>query len=436
MLARQVAAPTRPRASPTRRHPALGMLVALALAALPGATSAQGGVPLTLAEAERLALTRSPQVAAQRALADAAREMASPAGSWPDPKLIAGFDNVPADGADRWRLDRDPMTMTRVGLMQEFPAAEKLRFRAERASRDAARSDVATEVAALATRREVAVAWLARHYAERQSRAIAAQIDEARLQQSTTAALYGAGRASQAEVLAARTTTVELANRATDAALAGERARLALARHVGAGEADRPLAAPPDVLVLPDAIGHLTDVARQPELRLAHAQEALLDTEADLARAGRLPDWSAELTYGIRKAEFGNMVSLMVRVDLPWSPGTRQDREHAAKLKERDAARAQREDLSRLRDAEVRQMLAEWEAMRAQAARTRDELVPLAVRRVEAALAAYRSGAGSLAVVLEARRAELDARLAQIGFEQSAARAWAWLSTLLPREGA
>ena len=81
-------------------------------------------------------------------------------------------------------------------------------------------------------------------------------------------------------------------------------------------------------------------------------------------------------------------------------------------------------------------MLAEWEAMRAQAARTRDELVPLAVRRVEAALAAYRSGAGSLSAVLEARRAELDARLAQIGFEQSAARAWAWLSTLLPREGA
>jgi hypothetical protein len=260
------------------------------------------------------------------------------------------------------------MTMTRVGLMQEFPAVENCAG-AERA-RDAERSDVATEVAALATRREVAVAWLARHYAERQSRAIAAQIDEARLQQSTTAALYGVGRASQAEVLAARTTTVELANRATDAALAGERARLALARHVGAGDAERPLPAPPDVLALPDAIGQLTDVARQPELRLAHAQEALLDTEADLARAGRLPDWSAELTYGIRKAEFANMVSLMVRVDLPWSPGTRQDREHAAKLKERDAARAQREDLSRLRDAEVRQMLAEWDAMRAQAART------------------------------------------------------------------
>jgi hypothetical protein len=63
------------------------MLVALALAALPGAPSAQGGVPLTLAEAERLALTRSPQVAAQRAR-DRSRN-GVPAGSWPT-LLITG----------------------------------------------------------------------------------------------------------------------------------------------------------------------------------------------------------------------------------------------------------------------------------------------------------------------------------------------------------
>jgi outer membrane protein TolC len=181
-----------------------------------------------------------------------------------------------------------------------------------------------------------------------------------------------------------------------------------------------------------DAIGHLTDVARQPELRLAHAQEALLDTEADLARAGRVPDWSAELTYGIRKAEFGNMVSLMVRVDLPWSPGTRQDREHAAKLKELDAARAMREDTRRMRVAEVGAMLAEWESARAQARRINDEMLPLAAQRREAALAAYRGGTGPLAAVLEARRSELDARLALIAQEQAAAKAWAWLQFVVP----
>ena len=406
---------------------ALVLAFALLVSHAGGATAQ--GVPLTLAAAERIALDRSPQLVAQAALADAAREMSGPAGSLPDPRLIAGLENVPTEGADRWRLDRDPMTMARIGVMQDFPGGDKRRLRAERATLDAARNEVAGEVAALAVRREVAAAWLSRHYAERQAGIVAAQIAEAKLQGDTATALYRAGRGAQQDVLMASQLTVELANRATEASLAAERARLALARHLGA-EADRPLAAAPDVLALPDAVARIADVDRQPEVRLAQAQESVLGADADLAGAAKSPDWSVELTYGIRKPEFGNMLSLMVRVDLPWSPGTRQEREQSAKLKERDAARAQREDLRRAREAEVRQMLAEWEAMRVQALRTRDEWVPLAERRVEAALSAYRGGSGPLAPVLDARRAVLDARLAQLGFELAAARAWAWLAAL------
>lgn len=421
-------------ADPPSRRATPGLLLP-ALYALATTTFAQpSGVPMTLAAAERLALERSPQVLAQRALADAAHEMASPAGSLPDPKLIAGLENVPTQGADRWRLDRDPMTMARVGLMQEFPGGDKRRLRAERASRDAERGRIAAGAAATTVRREVATAWLARWYAERQAQAIDAQIREARLQAEATAASYRAGRAAQADVLAVEALLVELANRATDASLAAERARLALARYVGAADADRPLASPPDVLVLPESVAQLTDVERQSDLKLAQAQVRVLDAEADLAGAARSPDWSAELTYGIRNPDYGNMISLMVRVDLPWSPGTRQDREQAAKLRERDAARAQQDDLRRAREAEVRQTIAEWEATRTQALRVREELVPIAERRVEAALAAYRGGGQALAPVLDARRAMLDARLAALAFEQSAARAWAWLATLTSGE--
>jgi outer membrane protein TolC len=159
----------------------------------------------------------------------------------------------------------------------------------------------------------------------------------------------------------------------------------------------------------------------------------VLDTESRLARAGRLPDWSLELSYGIRQSN-ADMVSLMVRMDLPWSPGTRQDRELAAKLKERDATLAMREDLRRMREAEVRQMVAEWNAMREQAQRIRDELVPLARSRTDAALAAYRGGMGALTMVLEARRGELEADLMLINMELAAARAWAWLANLIPGE--
>jgi len=378
---------------------------------------------------------RSAQVASQRSMVEAAREMAGPAGELPDPKLIVGFENVPTDGPDRWSLTRDSMTMTRIGVMQEFPRAAKRELRAERARRDAARGEVAAEAASLVVSRETATAWLALHYSRRAERAIAAQIAEAGLQATAAEASYRGGRGTQGEVLAARAALLELGNRALEAELATERARLSLSRYVGASAAERPLAEVPDIASLPRDARTLTDVDAQPEVRLVEAQAAVLEAESELARAGRLPDWSAELSYGIRGSDYSNMVTLMVRVDLPWSPGTRQDREYAAKLKERDAAREMREDTRRMRETEVRQMLAEWSTARAQAARVRGEMIPLARARTDAALAAYRGGGAPLSAVLEARRAELDAELALLSIEQTAARAWAWLANTLDSGG-
>jgi outer membrane protein TolC len=183
---------------------------------------------------------------------------------------------------------------------------------------------------------------------------------------------------------------------------------------------------------LPFDPARLADVEAQPEIRLARAQESIAATEADIARASKQPDWSAEVTYAVRGPTYANMVSLMFSIDLPWSTGTRQEREHAARLRELDAAREMREDTLRMRTAEVESMKAEWDAARTQALRIREGMLPLAAQRREAALAAYRGGTGTLAAVLEARRAELDARLALLQQEQAAARAWAWLNFVLP----
>jgi outer membrane protein TolC len=283
--------------------------------------------------------------------------------------------------------------------------------------------------------REVATAWLARWYAEESERLIARQIDEAALVVATSEAAYRAGRAPQADLLNAQGAVIELRNRATDAAAQSKRARIALARYVGA-DASRPLGDPPDVSRLPFDVAQLADVDAQPEVRAAFAREASAATEADLARAAKKPDWSAELTYAVRGSPYSNMVSLMVSIDLPWSQGTRQDREHAAKLRELDAARAMREDTRRMRVAEVDTMLSEWDATRATARRIADELIPLAARRLDAALASYRGGTGGLSPVLEARRSELEARLALLQQEQAAAKAWAWLQFVRPaKEG-
>ena len=421
-----------PQPSCARRQWRAAVVLAAALIAAAVALPAgAAGDALSLAEAIRLAVAKSPQLGSQRAMADAAREMAGPAGELPDPKLRVGIENVPTEGADAWSLTRDFMTMTRIGLMQEFPRAEKRELKSQRALRDAERGAAVIEVTTLTIRREAATAWLARRYAAEAERLIADQIAEAELVVTTTAAAYRAGTAPQSEVIATQAAVLELRNRATEAAMQAKRARIALARYIGA-DAERPLGEAPDVARLPFDPARLADIEAQPEIRLARAQESVAAAESDIARAAKLPDWSAEVSYAVRGPTYANMVSLMFSIDLPWSPGTRQEREYAAKLKEHDAAREMREDTLRMRRAEVESMRAEWEAARFQAVRIRSEMLPLAAQRREAALAAYRGGIGMLAAVLEARRAELDVQLALVQQEQAAAKAWAWLNFVVP----
>ena len=413
----------------SRRLIALGSVAAL----VAGTAHAQGA-PLSLAETLKLAVAHSQQLVSQRAMVEASREMAVAGGELPDPKLKVGVENVPTDGPDAWSLTRDFMTMSKIGVMQEFPRAEKRKLKAERAERDAERGSVVVESTTLTVQRDAATAWLTRRYAADTERVIAAQIAEAELAVTTVTAAYRAGKAPQSELIAAQSVVIDLRNRATDAVAQSRRARIALARYIGA-DAERPPGETPDFARLPDDAS-LADIDAQPELKLARAQESIAATEAQIAGAAKLPDWSAEVSYAFRGSPYSNMVSLMFSIDLPWSPGTRQDREHAAKLKELDAARAMREDARRMRSAEVRSMLIEWQSARAQAQRIRTELLPLTVQRREAALAAYRGGTGALAAVLDARRAELDAELALIAQEQSVAKAWAFLNFVVPgKEG-
>ena len=63
--------------------------------------------------------------------------MAVSAGQLPDPIATLGVNNLPVNGPDAWSLTRDFMTMTSVGVMQEFTRADKREARAERFGRGA-----------------------------------------------------------------------------------------------------------------------------------------------------------------------------------------------------------------------------------------------------------------------------------------------------------
>ena len=408
-------------------HPLARILVALAL---PIQALAAPSAPLTLEDALRLAESRSTQLTAQRASAEASASMAVTAGENPDPKLIVGVENVPVEGGDRWSLTADGMTMRRVGVMQEFVRGEKRELMSVRAQAEARREEALVAMQAAEIRREVATAWFERLYAERALALVDGLMAEADLQIAGSTAQLAAGKMGTADPVMARGQRAALGDRRLEIERVVRRAEARLARWLGEDAKRRP-AGEPDIAKLPQSVARLTtDLENHPQLAMFAPMTAAAEAEAKLAAIATKPDYSLELSYGVRGSAYTDMVSLMFRMDLPVFAGTRQEPAALARAKQAEQARAQAEEARRRYEAEVRAALADYEIALARVERNEKEIVPIAEERAKATLAAYEGGRADLNAVLESRRMLLESRLMALNVRAEAARAWAGLAYL------
>lgn len=408
----------------------------LAPAFLLVAAAAVQAQPLTLPQAQDLAVERSRQLAAQAAQAGSAREMAVAAGQRPDPVLRLGVINMPVQGPDRFTLSRDGMTMRSIGVMQELTRSEKLAARARRYEEEAQGVEAMRAATRAAVRRDAALAWADLHFQAGVLGLMRQQKAQAVLQEQAALATLRAGRGAQADVVAARQAVAQLDDKIAEAEREAELARIALARWIGEA-ASRPLAAPP-AFAQPGALGDLQErVASHPQLRALRQQEAVAEAEVAVAEASRRPDWSVELMYGKRGSAFDDMLSVNLSVPLQIDRPRRQDREIGARRAEAERLRDEREEALRATVGEAQALHAGWRSAMSRLQRYDATLAPLAADRVQSALAAYRGGGGSLPMVLEAGRAELDTRLERLRLEREAARLALQLDYLLaPEAGA
>jgi outer membrane protein TolC len=389
--------------------------------------------PLTLQEAQRLAVARSQLLVANYASIAATREMAAAAGQLPDPVLKFGVENLPVNGPDRLSLSRDFMTMRRIGLSQEMTSGDKRQLRAERYEREAGRAHAERLLNIANIERETANAWIERFYNDQMRDLLLRQIRETQVQVKTAQSGYGTGRNSQADVLAAQSARVMLEDRLTQIDRQDKNASWTLARWVGPAASSAISTHPPAWQNSRLDSGSLEEhLTYHPELAMARAQVEAANTEARLAEANKKADWSVEAMYSQRGSAYSSMLSIGVSVPLQWDRQNRQDREVAAKLAMVDEARAKYEEMLRQHEVEVRNLLNDWRTGKARVARYRDELIPLATQRSEAALIAYRAGKGDLAATLAARRDEVDARMQALTVEMETARAWAQINFLIP----
>lgn len=407
------------------------LVVPFALIAFP-LCAASTGTPLSLDAATQLAAGRAPQVQAQLLREQTARHDAVRAGRLPDPQLTAGISNLTATGPQTFSAAADSMTMRTIGLMQEIPSHAKREAEKAVANSGVQLSAADVLTVRLAVKQATAEAWV---------QLWAAQIERIQLQdlhtqfalavQLAKAKLRG-GTGSATDVLAARAAVVELDNRITavDAEIAA--ARAALQRWLG-NDAYTTLAEAPDFATLPATPAQLLrDLDRQGPLLGWGAREDQAQAKLDLAKAGKRPNWSVGLVYGSR-IHLPDMIGIEVGVSLPLFPGNRQDQDISARYAERDAVKDEHEDARRTQRAAVTAGLAEWHGDDTQVSTYRDKLLPLTTDRSRTALAAY-GGGGSLQPWLEARRDEIDTRVAYAKALAAWGTAWAQLAYLIPSQ--
>ncbi len=308
---------------------------------------------LTLEETTRLAVTRQPLLEGLAARSRATRETAILAQQLPDPKLFAGVTDLPINTGDAYSLQRDGDTQLQVGVMQEFPRAEKRRLRGELVAREAERLDAEQSLTQRAVKRDAALAWLDVWRYTQSLELARASLREAETQVAALEIALKNGGASQAELLSARVDVARLQDEIAGTEQSIAHARNQLTRWIGEA-ALRPIAStPPEPPFEPTLSTALERVRQHPHLGEIHAQIAATQTGIELAKADYAPDWRVELAYGYRPA-FSEMLMLQVGIDLPFFTRNRQDRALASALANEDAATAALEDGLRQHESETR----------------------------------------------------------------------------------
>ena len=367
-----------------------------ASAALMGAAVA-APASLSLTEAQRLAIERSPQMAVYDAAIAAARDLAVAPAQLPEATRQIGITPLPIEDADALSFGRDANPVRRIGVPRELASPEQREALAERYAREADRAAAQKTATSVDVTRETALAWLECYYVEQMTRIAGEELKAAQDELEGAESMYWAGRLSQAEFYGARSMLVMLEDKSSGLEHRVRAARIALKRWVG-DVGDAPLAAPPNIDRIRLRSAALEgDLARHPEVALLERQEDLAASDVRLAQANR-----------------------------------QSEREIALMRAGRGEARAARDEKLRAKVAETRIMIDEWQHARDRRDRYANELVRLARERTLATLVAYRGGKASLTDVLAARRAESEAQVQSVEMEREAARIWARLDFALP----
>jgi len=394
---------------------------------------AQSNLPLTMAEAEDLALAAEPGRLSLEAQAAALDERAIVAGELPDPMLRVGLNNFPLESGG---FSTEGMTQVMVGYRQAFPAGKtrSLSFEKFGLLADSMNENAATRGRNVRTATQKA--WLELYFLDHaealivESRPFFSDLAE------ITRSLYSVGRKNQQDVLRAELELSRLDDRLIDIERRRGHARAALAEWVG-DDANRPIATNfPHWTAVPPLADLQQGLTRHPAVLAEEAKIGASEAGVKIADERSKPNWALDIGYGYREGNLpsgvprSDLVTVGVTVGLPFFNKKSVDSTLTAALHERSAARSSKlrieRELGRQLDAEH----AQWQELTRRLALYDAEILTQAKDQADAALLAYQSDAGDFADVMRASIGYLNTRIEHLRLSVDRAQSYAMLANL------
>jgi outer membrane protein TolC len=405
----------------------------LALVLIISGAAAGQSIPLTLAEAERLALEFEPGQAALIARAEALDAESVAAGQLPDPTMRIGLANYPLESGG---FSTEGMTQAQLGFRQAFPPgntreASTRRFQSlaleMRESADGRSRDV------LAAVRQ---AWLETYYWQ-QAYAI---VDRSRPYfedlVAVTRDMYSVGRKNQQDLLRAELELSRIEDRLIDINNNHARAVASLSEWLG-GAANRPIAEKlPGWHQVPTLEVLHGNLLEHPVVRAADARIETGQASVDLAEEQMKPGWAMDLGYGYRDGLLpdgrprSDFISLSVTMDMPFFRKNRQDRKLAAALSGRRAVTASKEELLRRLNSRLDAEYVQWGELSRRIDLYEKQILKLTGDNALASLVAYQSDTADFADVMRAYIDDLNSNLDYTRLQVERAKSYATLANL------
>lgn len=385
-------------------------------------------MPLTLAMAEQRLATCNREVIAATLALDAAAADLRIAGQGPNPTFTLGASNVnPRVGLGAGPL-RDKAFDSSVRLEQLVERGGKagLRIAQAEALLEAARADVAEQVRVqrLAMRSAFFDLAAAQERARLQAEFQALTAESARASRRR----FEAGEVSQSESNRFRLDAARAANDLRQAQSDLQKARMELAKLIGAEAAAATLQVEAQW-----ALGEAARraVADRPDVAAARHRVQAAEAARDLARSLAKRD----VTVGLQADRWpvtetnlqGTGISYGLTVSVPLHVRHSYDGEAARAMADLEVARAGHDRLRALAAAEAEVAEQEWRSARERRDRVEAEVRPAAREVADAAEFAYGHGATGVLDLLDARRSLKAVELDEVQAKAEAAKAWARL---------